>query len=143
MTFIQKITRTELARSTRRVLDNVQRGRAALIEKHGQPEAAILDILDYYILRAVAHYHTDPMGMAHQEGVAEEAVLARDREEDVYALVVGQYLAEAISLSRVAELLHVPMLELRARFQRLGIPIRTAPKDTQSAISDVDALAES
>ena len=37
MTFIHRVSRTELARNTRRVLMDVQRGRTALIESYGQP----------------------------------------------------------------------------------------------------------
>jgi predicted HTH domain antitoxin len=141
MTFAQKVTRTELARSTRRVLDNVQRGRAAVIEKHGQPEAAILDILDYYILRAVTQYQSESMEIDLEKGLSREAVAACQEEKDAYVLVVRYYLAETISLSRAAELLGVPALELRARFQRLGLPLRTSPKDAEEALEDADTLA--
>jgi len=141
MVFVQKITRTELARSTRRVLDNVQRGRAALIEKHGQPEAAILDILDYYILQGIAQYHARSKEINPKIGLNTETVEDCEGNEEVYILVMLHYLARAISLSRAAELLEVPALELRARFQRLGIPIRTEPKDNEAVLSDVEALA--
>jgi predicted HTH domain antitoxin len=139
MPFAQKITRTELARSTRKVLDNVQRGRAALIEKHGQPEAAILDILDYYILRAVTYFHAESIE-TNPEGLTAEEVSNREEKEDQYVLVVSHYLAEAVSLSRAAELLHVPALELRTRFQRLNVPLRQAPRNKAEALSDEEAL---
>ncbi len=141
MIFVQRITRTELARSTRVVLDNVQRGRAALIEKHGQPEAAILDILDYYILQGVTQYHAESMKIDLQAGLSAESVAACGEEDEVYTLVVGHYLAGAISLSRAAELLESPALEFRVRLQRLGVPIRTYPQDDEAILSDVEALA--
>lgn len=59
MTVVQRVSRTELARNTRRVLSDVQRGRTTLIETHGVPEAALLDIVDYRILRAVMHYYAE------------------------------------------------------------------------------------
>ena len=36
------------------------RGQTALIESHGKPGAAIIDIIDYRILRAVMRYHARP-----------------------------------------------------------------------------------
>jgi predicted HTH domain antitoxin len=73
--------------------------------------------------------------------LSREAVAACQEEEDAYVLVVRYYLAETISLSRAAELLGVPALELRARFQRLGLPLRTSPKDAEEALEDADTLA--
>lgn len=46
MEFLQYSPRTDLARKTRQVLKTVQCGQTAIIESHGQPEAAILDLVD-------------------------------------------------------------------------------------------------
>ena len=57
MASIQRVSKTELARSTRQVMREVQRGYTVLVESHGQAEAAIMDIVDYGIMRAVLAYH--------------------------------------------------------------------------------------
>ena len=46
MEFLAYISKTDLARKTRQVIRSVQRGQTVIIESHGQPEAAILDIPD-------------------------------------------------------------------------------------------------
>ena len=55
-----ELPKTELARKTRQVLREVQRGYTVLIESHGQAEAVILDIVDYRIVRGFMAYHTRP-----------------------------------------------------------------------------------
>jgi len=44
--------------------------------------------------------------------------------------IVAHYLAGVISLSRAAELLQLSWLNLRTRLLRLGIPKRTAARET-------------
>ena len=60
MEYLQRVRKTDLARNTRQVIRNVQRGQTVLVESHWQAEAAIMDILDYRILRAFMAYHTRP-----------------------------------------------------------------------------------
>ncbi len=64
MESIQRVRKTDLARNTREVLNTVMRGQTALIESHGKPEAAIIDIVDYLIVRAVMRYHKQPPQIA-------------------------------------------------------------------------------
>lgn len=142
MTTIQRVSRTELARNTRQVLNDVQRGRTALVESHGKPEAAILDIIDYRIVRGVMRYHAEDPEIDPEAGLSEGAVQAREDAEARYALVLAHYLAGSISMSRAGELLGIPWLELRTRFMRLDVPVRTAPADADEAADDV-AAAES
>lgn len=137
MTTIQKVSRTELARHTRRVLSDVRRGRTALIETHGEPEAVLLDIIDYRILRAVMHYYAEQPTLDPEIGLSEEALQAIDDPEARYALVFAHYLAGSISLSRAAELLNIPWLELRTRCLRLEVPLRVGAEDAESAAADV------
>ena len=47
----QYIPKTELARKTRQVINSVLRGQPAVVESYGQPEVAIIDIVDYYPAR--------------------------------------------------------------------------------------------
>jgi len=138
----QKVSRTELARNTRRVLSSVQRGRTALIENYGEPEAALLDIVDYRILRAVVRTYANPPDIALNTGLSDDVVRALDDQDARYALVFAHHLAGNISLARAAELLEMPWLELRTRCLRLDVPLRAAPEDIAEAASDVAAAAD-
>ncbi|TFG70352.1 MAG: hypothetical protein E4H27_06075 [Anaerolineales bacterium] len=137
MTTLQRISRTELARNTRRVLTDVQRGRTALIESHGEAEAALLDIVDYWILRAVMHYYAELPDIDPVGGLHDDAVQATGDDPNRYTLVFAHYLVGSISLARAAELLGMPWLELRVRCQRLDVPLRTSPEDADQAAEDV------
>ncbi|MBN1877095.1 MAG: UPF0175 family protein [Anaerolineae bacterium] len=141
MSVLQKVSRTELARNTRRVLSDVQRGRTTLIETHGEPEAALLDIVDYRILRAVVRYYAELPDIDREVGLTQATVKAVDDPEARYALIFAHYLAGSISLARAAELLDMPWLELRARCQRLDVPLRSVPGDAESAAADVATAA--
>ncbi len=138
----QRVSRTELARHTRRVLSDVQRGRTTLIEAHGEPEAALMDIVDYRILRAVMRYYAETPKIDPESGLAESEVQGLEDAQARYGLVFAHYLAGSISLSRAAELLDMPWLELRTRCLRLDVPLRAAPADADAAAADVAAAAE-
>lgn len=117
----QKVTRTDLVRDSGEIFDNVLRGRAALVEKHGKPQAVLMDIYDYYGLRAAALSREEK-----EEDIAEleKFVIETDDDERVHVKIIGQYLAEGITLEKAAELLGVAGVDLKVRFMRLGIPIR-------------------
>lgn len=143
MITLRKVSRTELARNTRRVLSDVQRGRTTLIERHGEPEAALMDIIDYRIMRAVMRVYAESPDIDPDAGLTEDAVRTMDDPEACYALVFAHYLAGSISLSRAAELLDIPWLELRMRCRRLDVPLRSAPDDDAAAVAaDADTIAE-
>ncbi|MBN2002054.1 MAG: hypothetical protein JXA21_01750 [Anaerolineae bacterium] len=135
MTIVQRVSRTDLARNTRRVLSDVQRGRTALIESHGEPEAALLDIVDYRILRAVMRYYAELPDIDPETGLSEEAVQVSSDPDMRYALIFAHYLAGSISLARAAELLAMPWLELRTRCLRLDVPLRTSPEAAAGAVA--------
>lgn len=140
MTLIQRVSRTDLARNTRRVLRDVQRGRTALIESHGEPEAALVDIVDYRILRAVMRYYAELPDVVPEAGLSEVAVQAQHDLNVRYALVFKHYLSESISLARAAELLDMSWLELRTRCLRLDVPLRSAPQDAAEVARDVATI---
>jgi hypothetical protein len=116
------VRKTDLARNTSRIIRNVLRGQPAIIENHGQPEAIVVDVVDYLILRALAHYHAgnlpplDPTGPKDDEfdGLSSQAR---------YNRAMQYYLAEKCSTGRMAELLEIPWVELSDRFRRLGVPL--------------------
>lgn len=133
--------KTELARNTRQIIRAAQRGQTVVIEHHGQPEVAIIDIADYHILRAVAFYHAHPPPIESGSGLDDEVVAAQPSLQAQYDLVLAHYLAAEVSLSRAAELLGLPWLDLRTRFLRLDVPLQAAPADLTEAEADVANVA--
>jgi predicted HTH domain antitoxin len=138
MQSIKRVRKTDLARSTRQVINNVLRGQTAVVESHGQPEVAIMDIVDYRITRAVMRYHAQQPEIDVEEGLADQQVTSTSDPQERFNLILAHYLAGAISLGRAAELLELPWLDLRTRFQRLDVPLRVAPSDLQEARLDVE-----
>ena len=138
MQSIQRVRKTDLARSTRQVINNVLRGQTAVVESHGQPEVAIMDIVDYRITRAVMRYYAQQPEIDVEEGLADQQVAGTSDPQERFNLVLAHYLAGAISLGRAADLLERPWVDLRTRFQRLDVPLRVAPSDLQEARLDVE-----
>lgn len=140
MELIQHIRKTDLARNTRQVIRAAQRGQTVVVESHGQPEVAIMDITDFYIVRAVLRYHAErpsDIGGGWDEQALQTAVTPQAR----YDLVLAHYLSETISLGKAAELLELPWLDLRTRLVRLDVPLRLGPTNLDEARQDVANLA--
>lgn len=133
MEFTQHVGKTELARKTRQVIDAVRRGQTAIVETHGQPEVAIVDIIDYRILRAVMHYYAQRPEIDLEAGPSEEDVTQLPETQARYNLVLAHYLAGTISLTRAAELLQLPWLDLQTRCLRLDVPLQAGPADQAGA----------
>lgn len=133
--------KTELSRNTRQIIRAAQRGQTVVIEHHGQPEVAIIDIADYHILRSLAYYYAHPPQIEAGRGLSDETVAASPSLQAQYDLVLAYYLAEEISLGRAAELLDLPSLDLRTRFLRLDVPLRLGPADREEAQAEADNLA--
>lgn len=138
MEYIYHIPKTDLARKTRQIIQVVQRGQTVVVEHHGQPEVAIMDITDYYLLRAVLNFHSHTPQIDPDSGLSDEEVAAVESPQDRANVVVAHYLVGAISLSRASELLDLPWLDLRTRFLRLDIPIRTGPESRDEVSGDVE-----
>ena len=117
-----KVTRTDLVRDSGEIFDSLMRGSVAVIEKRGKPQAILIDVYDFYSLRAAAAYGIQEEDLSSEE--LDEFVNSGPGEDELHVKVIGQYLAEGISLERSAELLGIPFTELKARFMRLHIPIR-------------------
>lgn len=139
MESVYRISKTDLARKTREVFHSVQRGGTVIVESHGQPVAAILDIPEYYILRAVTRYQSQPLDVESEAGLDDE-ILNGLEPQDRYDQVMSFYLAGAINLGRAAELLKLPWVDLRSRLYRLGIPVRVGPGNTAELQAELKAL---
>jgi antitoxin (DNA-binding transcriptional repressor) of toxin-antitoxin stability system len=136
---IRTFSKTDLARNTRRVIRAVQRGEAAVIESHGEPEAAIIDIVDFRILRAVMRYHARRPEIDVESGLSDGSMASATDSQGRFDLVLAHYLAGAVSLSRAAEILGLPWLDLRTRFLRLDVPLRSGSADVAEARAEAEA----
>ena len=141
MESVRRIRKTDLARNTRQVINAVLRGQTTVVESHGKPEVAILDIIDYRVIRAVMRYYAQEPEIDVDAGLLDREVTALSAPQDRFDLVLSHYLANAISLGRAAELLDLPWLDLRTRFLRLDVPLRAAPVDLAEAQKDVETAA--
>jgi hypothetical protein len=119
---VLKVTRTDLVRDSGEIFDNLLRGRVAMIEKRGRPQAILIDVYDFYSLRAAAAYGVHEEELSETD--LEEFVQSGPGEDELHVKVIGQYLAEGITLERAAELLGITSGELKARFLRLNLPIK-------------------
>lgn len=137
MQSLQHVRKTDLARSTRQVINNVLRGQTTVVESHGEPEVVIMDVVDYRITRAVVRYYSQQPVIEVELGLPDEQAAEASDAQERFNLVLAHYLAGAISLGRAAELLELPWLDLRTRFQRLDVPLRVAPIDVDEAKLDV------
>jgi hypothetical protein len=136
---MQVISDQELAQDPRRVIDGVRRGEPALVGRHGEPEAAILDIVDYRILRAVAHAQAhDLTGVDLEQGLPDDHVEQAADAQARYDLALAYYLAGAISTGRLAAVLRLPFVDVSLRFGRLGVPLRLGPETIGEILDDAD-----
>jgi prevent-host-death family protein len=134
-----RVRKTDLARNTSRIIRNVLRGQPAVIESHGQPEVAIVDVADYLILRAVAHYHENPPTI-NPDGLPDNEADQLTDTQERYNVVMAHYLAGAISTGRTAELLGLPWIELRERFRSLDVPIHLGSSSVEEARQELNTL---
>ena len=134
-----RVRKSDLARNTSRIIRNVLRGQPTGIESHGQPEVAIVDVADYFILRALARYHENPPSINPDGFTDDEANQLTDPQER-YNVVMAHYLAGAISTGRTAELLGLPWIDLRERFRRLDVPIHLGSSSVEEARQELDSL---
>ena len=116
------ISPAELSQKTREILDRVQEGELAVVARGGEERIVLLDALDYRLLRALAFF-----------------VTGRDADlgDSFDGRVLRDYLDEAISLGKAAQLLQVSRFELEASCQRLGIPLRRGPLSIEDAQAEI------
>jgi hypothetical protein len=134
----RNVSPSDLFAEGRQILDAVRRGETVFLEgEEGQAEAALMDIVDYRILRAVMHALATRREIDPRAGLAESELTGGVGDQERYNQVLAHYLGEAISLSRAAELLEMAPSVLRDRFDRLDVPRRVAPSEAGEARRDV------
>ena len=146
------VSKTDLARHTRQIIELARRGRPVIVESYGEEQVAILDATDYRLLRAAAAYYALPLqqtpihnsslvpaGLAPQD--VERAII--DAEGDPQAgwnRVFRTYWDGDISLGRAAQLLGIPRFDLHDRLNRLGLPLRAVPGGVKEAAAELSFL---
>ncbi|MFC2030326.1 type II toxin-antitoxin system prevent-host-death family antitoxin [Chloroflexota bacterium] len=135
MQSIKRVPKTDLARQTRQVINAVMRGHTVVIESHGHPEVAIVDIVDFYIMRAVMGYYVHRPEIEPDAGLTEQQVEEVSEPQDRYDLVLAHYLTTSIRLEWAAELLGLAWLDLYSRCQRLNVPLDLNKAERQSALA--------
>jgi len=140
MEYQQRISKTNLARNTHRVIREAQRGYTVFVENHGQAEVAIIDILDFQIQRAAINYFSKPQKFSHDMDITDEVLASLNDEQARCDLIIGHYLAVHISLGRAAELLNLPFDDLRGRLVRLGVPLQGGPESVDELRDELDNL---
>jgi prevent-host-death family protein len=139
------ISKTDLARRTRQVVDRARRGDTIIVESYGEEQVVVMDAVDYRILRAVAARHAlgfsptpiaqpAPPRAAHT-GVRMAAAGQADGESPqvCWNRVVTAYLDGQIDLGRAAALVGLSTYELDERFRRLELPRRVEPEPADGA----------
>ncbi len=115
-------SRTDLTRKTREILELVRRGRPAVIQSYGEEQAVLVDRLDYRLLQGLAGLASRPVKEAEGE----------------IRVLLGRYLSNEVSLSKVAAELGVSRFDLMERFDRLGVPIEVGPDGLDDARAEVE-----
>lgn len=118
------ISRTDLARNTREIVDQVRKGDTVVVQSYGEDQIVLLAHLDYQILKALVDY-------ALRE--------PNDVQTADVSAVIRLYLEEQISLAKASEMLGVSRYELMEHFERLGIPLRLGPSTLDEAQDEIAA----
>ena len=154
MTIATVISKTDLARRSRQVVDQARRGRPVIIESYGEEQVAVLDAADYRCLRAIAAYYAllphpapvndptlAPRGLDQSE--VQAAVDAAEGDpQAAWNRILAAYLDGDISLGRAAQLLDVDRFELTARLNRLELPLHlgsTTPAEARQELARLSA----
>jgi prevent-host-death family protein len=126
MTDTIAITKTELNRNTRTVINRVLRGPPVIVESYGEPVVAMMDVMDYYITRAALGYYAHQAAAIAQVAAGHASLADEVAEADLPTRVqraITHYLAGAISLQQAADIVGFNEAVLRQRCQRLDIPL--------------------
>jgi predicted HTH domain antitoxin len=135
-----RVRKTDLARNTSQVIRKVLRGQTAVIESHGQPEAALMDIVDFQFQRAAMQYFGYPQKFEEDIEISPTMLEALPDEQARYDLVLGHYLSLHLSLAKAGELLGMTTHEIRSRLVRLGIPLRLGPTSIDEVTNEIEAI---
>jgi hypothetical protein len=135
-----RVRKTDLARNTSQVIRKVLRGQTAVIESHGQPEAALMDIVDFQLQRAAMQYFGYPQKFEEDIEISPAILDSLPDEQARYDLVLGHYLSVHLSLAKAGELLGMTSNEIRSRLVRLEIPLRVGPINIDEIRDELESI---
>ena len=154
MHHMETISKTDLARCTRQVVDRARRGDTIIVESYGEEQVVVMDAIDYRILRAVASYQSlpshpapandsvmEPAGLTEAE-VRRAAQDAGGSSQARWNRVIAAYLDGHINQGRAATLLGLSAYGLDERFRRLDVPRRIGPETVEEALDEADVALE-
>ena len=124
------ISRTDLARNTREIIDQARRGQQILVQSYGEDQVVVLDALDYRLLKGLVNYAVQQVSPQTQTSA------------DGLNTTLNAYLDGHISLSKAAEQLNLSRYELMERFERLGVPLRIGPASLDEARDEINAARQ-
>ena len=144
------ISRTDLARNTRKTIERARKEGPVMVESYGEEQVAILDAIDYRLIRAAAGHLSRPVpsptslpglpaGLSDEE-IEQYVTSAGGDPQALWNRVMFAYLNEDISLGRAAALLNLSRFDLQARLNRLGIPINIGPRTIEEAQMEYEVL---
>ena len=136
----------------RETLEQARRGQAVFVESYGAEQVAIVDALDYHLLRAVATYRSQPpapisnpemapRGLA-DAAVRERVAAAAGDVQEAWDVIMASYLDGDISLGRAGALLNMQRFDLQGRFNRLGLPARLGPLNIHETRAEYEVLLQ-
>ena len=153
MILVSRISKSDLARHTRQVVDRARRGHTIIVESYGEEQVVVMDAVDYRILCAVAAYRTLPSHAApvndptlEPSGLGEVEVERVEQKsggssQARWNKVITAFLDGQINLGRAAALLGLSSYELDERFRRIEVPRRVGPDTEDEARAEVDAAS--
>ena len=140
MELAEPINQADLVRDPGSVIEAVRRGQPAVVKTEGGADVALVDLIDFRLLRAVARAQTDPLNVGAVDTGIPASVMERAADtQERFDLVLAYYMAEAISLGRAAEVLGLVWVDLRDRFVRLGVPLRLGPQTDAELKEELEA----
>lgn len=143
---VVSVSKTELARRTREIVEMARRESAVLVESFGEEQVVVVDALDYRLLGALARVGTlsgtrreTPAGLDEAQMREVVARVGGDVQAG-WDLAIGAYMRGDISLGRAAVLLGLSRFDLARRLNRVGGPAPQSPRDVEEARGDLAAL---
>ena len=116
---VAMISKTDLARNTRDIVERVRSGQTLIVKSYGEEQIVLLDALDYRIMQSLVNY------------------VAKSDTNDALDDVIVAYLDEEISVAKAAEQLGISRYELMERFERIGIPLRQGSQTIDDALDEI------
>jgi prevent-host-death family protein len=144
------VSRTDLARNTRGVIELVRRGRPVVVESYGEEQIVLLDVLDYRLLQAAASYPRGRQAPVNTPGMAPRGLTETELvqamttgsgdEQTRWNRVMTAYLDGDINLGRTADLLGLQRFDLMDRLDRLGLPLLAGALTREEALAGLGGL---